>query len=137
MGAKSITFSNEDYLNFELIGINSREKDFRLAWFLNKEMHWGLERMKPYMLETKEQNSEHELFKFVSEEKHFTIHLISNRSLQGALIPEYAQIEYLLKVEGREDIEELVKQIRKINNVLAAFHLSQESLKHVSHLFFD
>ena len=38
MGAKSITFSNEDYLNFELIGINSREKDFRLAWFLNKDM---------------------------------------------------------------------------------------------------
>jgi hypothetical protein len=53
------------------------------------------------------------------------------------IIPEYGQLEYLLKVEGREDIEELVKQIRKINNVLAAFHLSQESLKHVSHLFFD
>ena len=100
MGAKSITFSNEDYLNFELIGINSREKDFRLAWFLNKDMRWSLERMKPYILETKEQNSEHELFKFVSEENHFTIHLISNRSLQGALIPEYAQIEYLLKCKS-------------------------------------
>ena len=34
-------------------------------------------------------------------------------------------------------VEELVKQIRKINNVLAAFHLTQDSLKHVSHLFFD
>jgi hypothetical protein len=53
------------------------------------------------------------------------------------LIPEYAQIEYLLKVEGREDIDELLKQIRKITNVLAAFHLTQESLKNVSHLFFD
>jgi len=137
MGAKSITFSNEDYLNFELIGINSREKDFRLAWFLNKDMKWSLERTDPHILETKDQKSEHELFKFVSEENHYTVHLISNRSLQGVLIPEYAQIEYLLKVEGREDIEELVKQIRKINNVLAAFHLSQDSLKHVSHLFFD
>jgi hypothetical protein len=100
-------------------------------------MKWSLERTDPHILETKDQKSEHELFKFVSEENHYTVHLISNRSLQGVLIPEYAQIEYLLKVEGREDIEELVKQIRKINNVLAAFHLSQDSLKHVSHLFFD
>ena len=137
MSPKNITFSNDEYLNFELIGINSREKDFRLAWFLNREMKWSLERKEPYKLEIKEQNSEHELFKYVSEENHYTIHLISNRSLQGVLIPEYAQLEYLLKVEGREDIEELVKQIRKINNVLAAFHLTQDSLKHVSHLFFD
>lgn len=137
MAAKNITFSNEEYLNFELIGINSREKDFRLAWFINREMKWSLERLKPYRLETKDQNSEHELFKYVSEESHYTIHLISNRSLQGVLIPEYAQLEYLLKVEGREDIDYLVKEIRKINNVLAAFHLSQENLKHVSHLFFD
>jgi predicted metal-dependent hydrolase len=137
MASRNITFSNEEYLNFELIGINSREKDFRLAWFLNKEMKWSLERLAPYKLETKDRSSEHELFKFVSEENHYTIHLISNRSLQGVLLPEYAQLEYLLKVEGREDIENLVKEIRKINNVLAAFHLSQESLKHVSHLFFD
>ncbi|MFA9221101.1 MAG: IPExxxVDY family protein [Sediminibacterium sp.] len=98
MSAKSITFSNEEYLNFELIGINSREKDFRLAWFLNREMKWSLERKKPHKLETKEQNSEHELFQFISEENHYTVHLISNRSLQGVLVPEYAQIEYLLKV---------------------------------------
>lgn len=137
MNSKNITFSNEEYLKFELIGINSREKDFRLAWLLNKEMSWHLERQEPYKLETKDQNSEHELFQFISEENQYTVHLISNRSLQGVLVQEYAQIEYLLKVEGIEDIEELVKQIRKINNVLAAFHLSQESLKHVSHLFFD
>lgn len=137
MNAKNFTFSNDEYLNFDLIGINSREKDFRLAWFLNKELNWDLGREKPYKLETKDQNSEHELFRYFSEENDFTIHLISNRSLKGALIQEYAQIEYLLKVEGREDIEELVKKIRKINNVLAAFHLPQENMKHVSHLFFD
>ena len=137
MNAKNITFSNEEYLKFELIGINSREKDFRLAWLLNNALGWELERKAPYRLETKDQNSEHEMFQFISERNHYTIHLISNRSLQGVLLQEYAQLEYLLKVEGREDIEELVKQVRKINNVLAAFHLSQESLKHVSHLFFD
>jgi hypothetical protein len=137
MNAKNITFSNEEYLKFELIGINSREKDFRLAWLLNKELGWELERKEPYKLETKDQNSEHEMFQFISESEHFKIHLISNRSLQGVLLQEYAQLEYLLKIEGREDIEDLVKQIRKINNVLAAFRLSQENIKHVSHLFFD
>lgn len=137
MNSKSITFSNDEYLNFDLIGINSREKDFRLAWFLNKELNWDLVREKPYQLETKDQVSEHELFKYACEDYDFTIHLISNRSLKGVLIQEYAQIEYLLKVEGRNDIEDLVKKIRKINNVLAAFHLPQENMKHVSHLFFD
>jgi len=139
MCAKKLNFSNEEYLDFDLVGISSREKEFRMAWLLNRELDWQLELSQPIQLINGNQKSEHDMYVYESEINHFVIRLLTNRSVNGVLLPEFGHMEFLLKIEGveQEQIQEWIKRIRGMQDVLGVFFLSNESIKNVEHLIFD
>lgn len=139
MCAKKLNFSNEEYLDFDLVGISSREKEFRMAWLLNRELDWQLELRQPIELVNGNQKSAHDMYVYASEINHFVIRLLTNRSVNGVLLPEFGHMEFLLKIEGAEQgqIQEWIKRIRGMQDVLGVFFLSNESIKNVEHLIFD
>ena len=139
MCAKKISFSNDEYLDFDLVGISSREKEFRMAWLLNRELDWQLELKAPIELTNGNQKSSHDMYEYTSEINHFVIRLLTNRSVNGVLLPEFAHMEFLLKIQGADEqqLQEWVKRIRGINDVLGVFSLSNESIKNIEHLIFD
>jgi hypothetical protein len=125
--------------DFELVGISSHEKDFRLCWALNKALGWNLVRMEDVVLDSKDGESSHARFVYVDPANKMTYTLIENTAPEGTLIPEKAQFDFLLLIEsnGQEVPERLYRELRKVSFVLAAFPLMTDKLKSKQNLIFS
>lgn len=117
--------------DFEVIGITCQERETRLAWSLNMALDFGLERVEDHQLFVKSGKSEHCKFESYHEEDNVTLTLLSNKGTAAYLLPEFSRFDYVLILDGvpSEIVEMMVKAIRKVNFVLAAFPLEPESLK--------
>ncbi|MEZ4800588.1 MAG: IPExxxVDY family protein [Flavobacteriales bacterium] len=117
--------------DFEVIGITSQERETRLAWSLNMALDFGLIRVEDHQLFVKSGKSEHCKFESYHEEDNVTLTLLSNKGSNAYLLPEFSRFDYILILDGvpSEIVEMMVKAIRKVNFVLAAFPLEPESLK--------
>ena len=122
--------------DFELIGLSSHEKDYRLVWSLNKHMQWNLARAEDVLLETKGQHSRHSRFEYrqLNDMLHFT--LLDNKTPEGLLMPELAQFDFLLKIEDPASNldDDFYRKLRKTPFLLAAFPLEVNKLKNRHHL---
>lgn len=128
----------EDY-DFDLLGICSHIKDYRLVWELNKVLEIDLCKDANYEIKRKEQIQSHAFFHFCDEENLVDFYLIANRSENGILIPEEKKCDYLFLIKGNlsEDYKPmLVKKIAEIKNVLATYEIEVEELKSKENLVF-
>ena len=82
--------------DFTLFGVSSHVANYRLAWGINKLLDIDLERMDDVDLSFgKEKKRSFSFYRFDDEESYTTIHLVSNRSTNGYLIPESFDYEVL------------------------------------------
>jgi hypothetical protein len=76
----------------------------------------------------------------IADEMDITFQLIANRHAAGNLIPEQSKMDYFLMIKGEAayqfNTDELVKQIRNLPCVMAAFKIEPESLKSKDNLIF-
>ena len=126
--------------DFTLFGISSHVANYRLAWGVNKFLDIDLERMDDVDLSFgKEKKRNFSFHRFDDEESYTTIHLVSNRSSNGYLIPELKQMDYFLQYWGPMSAEELTAMndnIRKISSVLTAVQVDPMDLKSRNNLLF-
>ncbi|MFM7768971.1 MAG: IPExxxVDY family protein [Bacteroidota bacterium] len=139
MAGEKFKFSSEEYLEFKLIGLRSDEKDFRLAWLLNKTFNWELQLTHEVEAQQKKGVSKHEVYAIKGEENQLQVHLIVNRSLKGMFLPDYSQMDYLLKIEhaSNDYISEVITGLRKLNEISAAYDIATQGLKHIDRFIFD
>ena len=131
MATHYLGMDEEEHFEFEMFGISSRERDFRLAWSLNVTLGWELERGDDLETQQRLGNSYHTRFVYQDPEDQTTFILLANRSEEGMMLPEWSQFDYLLKVKDAPVFsgEDLCRVLRKVPMVLAAFPLSLEKLK--------
>ena len=124
--------------DFRLIGISCHVKDYKMAWLLNKALHYSLERKDDLEIPQKSKSSKHTLYTTINEDDRIYIHLIANRSENGYLLPERAQLDYLMKIEQAEhlDTEEIQALLRRIPQVQFVSELDVQSLKSKENLLF-
>jgi len=127
--------------DFTLVGISCHERDYRVCWGVNKELFLSLEKEKKEIEVFHKKNnrhSRHAVFSQINFDTEEEVHLISNRSKSGFLIPEQKHADYLLLIKGEEivDLEEVVKNLKKINFVLTAFFIEVSMLKSKENLIF-
>ncbi len=124
--------------DFQLIAISCFEKDFRLCWNINHALGLELSREEDFILPQKEGNSVHSIFRCSSENDLTLFSLVKNRSEFGVILPEYAQVDYLLKIEDYPyDDYQFANEIRKIDVVNTAFMIEASKLKSKDNLIFD
>ena len=131
-------FYHED---FQIICIASHQNDYRLSWALNEKLNLGLQKADDLKIEDKKYEIKHQFTKYSYEDSTQTLryHLIANKNPQGFLFPDMKNIDYLLKIEGdmnEEDISSLIRVIRKIDFVIIAFKLDNLREKHRKKLIF-
>lgn len=134
-----LTLDFEEEYDFELIGISSHVKDYRLSWELNREMNFDLIKGKDYELNVKGENQLYSFFSYIDEENKQEFYLIDNRSEYGVLIPEEKKADYFLLIKGyinEDQKSQLIKRIGNIKSVLTTYHVEVESLKSKSNLLF-
>ncbi len=123
MSKKKGTISGNYENEFVIIGIACHLNDYRLVHFLNKTLSFNFTRYDDLLIYQK--NSEIPLgfpfYYFDDNESYTSFYFISNRNSDGIIINEWKQIDFLLIAFGSTnniDLESIVKQIRKIPNVL-------------------
>lgn len=133
------TLTLEDDFNFDLIGFCSHQRDYRVCWAINNRLEIALEKsMEPYMVSNRkgEVVSSHSLYHFETEE--LTYYLIQNKSTNGFLVPERAQIDYFLVIKEANmvDVDELTRQLKEITEIQAVFIIDINTLKSASKFIF-
>jgi hypothetical protein len=134
-----LTLEVEEDYDFELIGICSHAKDYRLSWEMNKALELDLVKGDNYELSFKGEKQSYSFFNFIDEENWVEYYLINNRTVNGILIPEEKKSDYFLLIRGvlrGGQKESLVKGIAEIKNVLTTYEIEVESLKSKSNLLF-
>ena len=127
--------------DFMLIGILCNHPDYRLCHELNnclnielskKENHYVINKKKEQLEFSKFECNTNELFKYA---------VLSNRSPQNChLVPEKNQVDYFMILKAEEDgfdVNNLLKQVRKVKVVLGAYHLDYEKFKSKENLIID
>jgi hypothetical protein len=127
----------EEY-DFELIGISSHEKDYRLVWAINKSLKWALFRKPDLEVQLKSNKSMHASFEYRDPIDKRLYTLIENHGSEGYLLPEMTSWDFVLKVEDSYDdlSQDFYRQLRKTTFVLAVAPLVTEKLKSKQNLIF-
>ncbi len=130
-----------DELDFQLIGISSYEKDYRVAWAINLALGWNLERQEEVttLSKNKKSQSDHGVFSYEAEEDKTIFVLVENRSSTGLLLPSLQQFQYLLKVENLADerMQEIIVQLKRSPLILTAYEVPLHAAKEKQNLIFD
>lgn len=122
----------------ELIGISCHGRDYTLCWAINKKTGLALEREEKD-LECCRPNgaqSTHVIFKHYDQEDRISYSLIGNRGENGFLIPERKEVDFLLMMEGEQvPVNELLREVRALPQVLTTFSMDPEGLASLENLF--
>ncbi len=130
------------YPDIAIIGINSQLKDYRLAFFLNKDIDLSLNRLNdlPVFAEKENLTPEYPLFYCHQPDNRAHFFLMGNNHAVSKIIPVYKQADYLLMVRGQfelENITSLTQNIRKINGVQLVFNLDLSKVKNLEGIMTD
>jgi hypothetical protein len=127
-----------DQYEFILVGLSCRQKDYRLAWSLNREMNWSLERVDDLEIPHKTGSSFHARFVFHHSEDMVIYSLLANRSDEKFILPEWSQFDFFLKIEeGAFEVNDtFYRRLRKSPFVLAAYEIREETVRSRNNLIF-
>lgn len=134
-----LTLEVEEDYDFELVGICSHAKDYRLSWEINKALEFDLEKDNNYEINVKGDNQSYSFFSFIDDENLVEFYLINNRCSNGILIPEEKKADYFLLIRGvlrGGQKEELIDRIGNIKTVLTTYEVDVDQLKSKSNLLF-
>ena len=144
-----IQYNLENEHDYTLIGIHTALEDFRVAYFLNRFLDIRLERSKDD-LDFKSKNCKFSFFEYDDPDTLVTWHLIANKdtlvskiTLTGTnlfdtdsevmyLIPEKPKVDFFLKISeqnGKEFINDLIRKIANINQIVAAYEIDPLELR--------
>lgn len=133
-----LTYSPE----FEAMGLSSNQKDYRLCWFLNRELRMNLRRLDDFHHKPKggESNCSFAVFHHAIPELKQKYFLVNNRCSGGILLGEPRNLDYLLLIHGPESalpLDELLKRLRRMPAVQAAYLLGQGGDRRSTAFFYD
>lgn len=136
--SKTVLFTDFEY-DFQLIGISSHVKDYRLSWELNKKLDIELVKENEVTFSNKKgDKSVFSMYFFQDDKEERDIRLMSNKFEGRLLIPEKKAADYFLLLYDFTAIEatDILRTIRKINVILTAFEVEVNTLKSKENLLF-
>ena len=142
MVKKKGTLSGNYVNEYAIIGIACHLKYYRVAHFMNKISNFNFTRYDDLMVYQK--NNDNPLgfpfYYFNDIESYTTFHLIANRSLDGIMVNEWKQMDYLLITFGATqniNMKSIMKQIRKIPSMLAVSEMPLTKKPDIENLMTD
>lgn len=156
-------FSEEyDEIDYQLIAIHAIIEDFRLAYFINKNLAINLSKYPEYIT-IQENNREMNFSRFTfqdtensvlwdffqnkSEDNRNTAVLntglfaekTSQVSTQAYLLPEFKRVDFFLKIDNQftiDEVQETISRIKKIQKVSTVYSIDAEKIKSKNNLIF-
>ncbi len=132
-----IDFSSE----YTLIGISCHLKNYRLTFFLNRQLNIKLRRIDDFTQAgpDKEDLSYSVYFYHCPDTKN-NFCLITNHHSEGKLIPTLRSIDYFLLIQNeisQERKKNLISAVKTIPNLLTAYEIELSKVKNIHQLLAD
>jgi hypothetical protein len=152
-------FEENDYY---VIAIHSSLEDYRLAYYLNRELGISLSKNKfDIGTQIKKVKTSFTRFTFDDEQKLVLWDLVENKkvvetneidsnidlfsntkssfSTTTYLLPEYKKVDFFIKIENAEseiDLDKVISKISKIEAIKLVYSLAKENIKSKNNLIF-
>ena len=130
----------EDEEDFIALGISSHQKDYRIAWEINKALHCELSRVSDYIGLVGKKSSSHAYFRWDEAGDHYSYFLIGNRGTESYLLPELKQADYVFIIQGMTDlldIDQIKSAIKNCKTVLTAFEIDRNMAKSIQNIVIE
>jgi hypothetical protein len=142
MARRKLISEPSSFPDLSIIGINSLLKDYRLAFFLNKDTALSLNRMNDLPVYAEKENllPEYPLYYCHQSSQRAHFYLLGNNHAVTKIIPVYKQADFLLMVRGQlepQNIVSLAQNIRKINGVQLVFNIDLSKVKNLEGIMSD
>ncbi len=150
-----LAFDDFDAEDYSLIAIHSGLEAYRLAYFLNRELSIRLQKcpadvayrvdqgkasFSRFIYEDEANNAEWNLIEnkntALSTAVDTTLFGHSGISISIYLLPEFKNVDYLLKVENAEGVDKAVQLLDSIQYVSAAYTIDHRRLRSKNNLIF-
>ena len=151
-----------DEIDYQLIAIHSPLEDYRLAYYINKNLPINLKKSDCNIhISSKEGETQFTRFIFEDENEDVAWNLIQNQnevfvssqsgnqglfagsnntfSTKIYLIPEFKRVDYFLKIENVEatvDVLKIANSLKKIDRVSTVYVVEAEKIKSKNNLIF-
>lgn len=141
MAKKKILKLDEEFYEPEelVVIINSTNKDYRMAYFMNKYLKFEFSRRSDLICDLKNNTStRYSVYRHHQPDSHVDWYLVNNRHAEGNLIPKLQNVDYLLIIRGNYravSIENILTKIRQIPNTMYAQKMPQEQFKLMPEVF--
>lgn len=136
--SKTVLLTDFEF-DFQLIGISSHVKDYRLSFELNKKFNIQLSKEKEVLFSTKKgDKAEFSMYFYQDEAEERDIRLISNKHQGRFLVAEQKAADFFLMLYDYNpiDVSDILRDIRKIKVVITAFDVDVTTLKSKENLLF-
>jgi hypothetical protein len=129
-------------LDFALIAITTPLKDYRICYFINKQLNFNLKKITDLAVDIYQGNTEPVYFSnyhFQWEATETDFFFIANRGSDGLLIPEMREVDYFLLIKNfidETDLNAIVSGLNRITEILAAVKIDPKKIKSRENLLF-
>lgn len=117
---------------FCLVGISSSMHDYTLCFHLNEIIQADFFRKENHVLYSKltGKNEKYHVYEWQDESTNVNYMLFANRSEEKAvLLPEVSQVEFILKITGDSDLQQLLDGLKALESIRSATLLQAIKLK--------
>lgn len=127
----------EDY-PFKVIGICSADEGYMFCGHVNRALRIDLEYHAEIEADSRAGRSYHAIWRHHDATK-WTLDVVWNRTVEGAMIPVLQHFDFLLRVESYsgDPTESLLHSLRKMRTVTSCFSVDLEPLPARNYLDFD
>ncbi len=132
--SSKIDFSSE----YTLIGISCHLKDYRLTFFINKQLNIHLKRIDDFTQAGPDKDDlNYSVYFYNCPDTKNDFCLITNHHSNGKLIPTLGSIDFFLLIQNEISTErkrELIRGIKTIPNLLTAYEIQLSKVKNIHQL---
>jgi hypothetical protein len=162
MAVHKINIEDFEENDYYVIAIHTSLEDYRLAYFLNRELGISLSKNKfDIGTQVKKIKTSFTRFTFDDEQKLVLWDLVENKkvvetneidsnidlfsntkssfSTTTYLLPEYKKVDFFIKIENAEseiDLDKVISKISKIEAIKLVYSLAKENIKSKNNLIF-
>jgi hypothetical protein len=142
MAKRKLISEPATYPDLTIIGLSSQLRDYRLAFFLNRDIGINLVKIKdlPVYSEKEDTLFEFPLYTSYEPARRLNYYLMGNNNAGNRMIPAYKQADFMLMIKGQIDNERsglLNTGIRKIPGVQMVFNLEIDKIKNLEGIMTD
>lgn len=138
---KKFKLSIQQETEFNLAGISTTLRDYKLAYSINQHLNADFKRIIDFQFipDQMSETIDFSMFQYHLPDSSSSICLLQNRHIDGFLIPAFRQADYFFitsNLPGKIGITDYISELRKVPNILTAFMLETVQLKNAD-IFFE